>query len=319
MSAPTNHWKLGAFVVGSVLIGLTAAVALTAGILQLDTVTYASYFDEAAAGLELGSPVRFRGVRIGSVSAIGIAPDRRHVEIACSLGVAVLRQLGLAGTSGGGETKLSVPPDVRMQIASTGLAGTKYLELDFFDTGGAPPPVLPFPVPDNTIPTTPSTMKNLEDAVVRAVDQLPVITRGLSGVITRVSVILDDLNGRGLPTRAAVALDSTNQLLASLQHQLELLPVAELSRDAAATLKGAREALASMNRVLERLDGNDGLVASVQRSSESLSDVAAPRLGANLDETGRDLREAAVAVRQLVEALQRDPDMLFKGKTKVRQ
>jgi hypothetical protein len=50
-----------------------------------------------------------------------------------------------------------------------------------------------------------------------------------------------------------------------------------------------------------------------------LSDAAGPRLGANVDDTGRDLREAAVAVRQLVEALQRDPDMLIKGKAKVRQ
>ena len=71
--------------------------------------------------------------------------------------------------------------------------------------------------------------------------------------------------------------------------------------------------------MLDRLDGHDGLFASVQRTSDSLGDVAGPRVGARLDETGRDLREAAVAVRQLVEALQRDPDMLLKGKTKVRQ
>jgi paraquat-inducible protein B len=72
-----------------------------------------------------------------------------------------------------------------------------------------------------------------------------------------------------------------------------------------------------MERVLDRLDGNEGLFASVQRTSDSWSDVAGPRLGGNIDDTGRDLREAAVAVRQLVEALQRDPDMLIKGKAKV--
>jgi hypothetical protein len=74
-----------------------------------------------------------------------------------------------------------------------------------------------------------------------------------------------------------------------------------------------------VNRALDRLDGNEGLFASVQRTSDSLNDVAGPRLGANIDDTGRDLREAAVAVRQLVEELQRDPDMLVKGKAKVRQ
>ena len=101
MSAPTNHWKLGAFVVGSVLIGLTAAALLTAQTMQIVTVTYTSYFDESVTGLEVGSPVRFRGVTIGNVSAIDVAPDRRHVEVTYALGVKVLKRLGLAGTGRG--------------------------------------------------------------------------------------------------------------------------------------------------------------------------------------------------------------------------
>ena len=317
MSAPTNHWKLGAFVVGSVLVGLTAAVVLAAQALQVVTVSYKSYFDEAVTGLELGSPVSFRGVKIGNVSAIDVAPDRRHVEITYSLGVAVLKRLGLAGETNGKETKIVVPPDLRVQIASTGLTGTRYLQIDFFNTGGGPPADLPFPVPENYIPATPSTMKNLEDAVVRAVDMIPDLANELGGVIARVNVILDDVNRRNLPGKTAATLSNTNVLLASLQGKLDQLQVEELSRNAAATLKGASAALAKMNRVLDRLDAEDGLLASVQRTADSLNDVAGPRLGENLDETGRDLREAATAVRQLVDALQRDPDMLLKGKAKV--
>ena len=319
MSAPTNRWKLGAFVVGSVLVGLAAAVVLTAQTMQVVTVTYASYFDEAVTGLEVGSPVRYRGVKIGKVSAIDVAPDRRHVEIIYSLGVKALNRLGLAGTSRGKETRILVPPDLRVQLASTGLTGTKYLQIDFFHTGGTAPPVLPFPIPENYIPAIPSTMKNLEDAVVRAVDMMPHLAEELGSMVARVNVILDDVDRRGLPKQMAATLDNTNQLVANVRSKLAQLRVAELSRDAAATLKGASVALAKMNRVLDRLDGNEGLFASVQRTSDSLGDVAGPRLGANIDDTGRDLREAAVAVRQLVEALQRDPDMLIKGKAKVRQ
>ena len=289
MSAPTNRWKLGAFVVGSVLVGLAAAVVLTAQTMQVVTVTYASYFDEAVTGLEVGSPVRYRGVKIGKVSAIEVAPDRRHVEIIYSLGVKALNRLGLAGTSRGKETRILVPPDLRVQLASTGLTGTKYLQIDFFHTGGTAPPVLPFPVPENYIPAIPSTMKNLEDAVVRAVDMMPHLAEELGGMVAKVNVILDDVNRRGLPNKLA------------------------------ATLEGASVALAKMKRALDRLDGSEGLFASVQRTSDSLSDAAGPRFGANIDDTGRDLREAAVAVRQLVEALQLDPDMLIKGKAKVRQ
>lgn len=319
MSAPTNQWKLGAFVVGSVLVGLTAAVVLTAQTMQVVTVTYASYFDEAVTGLEVGSPVRYRGVKIGNVKAIDVAPDQRHVEIVYTLGVKVLGRLKLAGTSRGKETKILMPPDLRVQLASTGLTGTKFLQIDFFDTGGVPPPELPFPVPENYIPAIPSTMKNLEDSVVRAVNMIPDIARDVGRVVARVSVILDDVDRRGLPDKAAATIHNTNQVLATLQNKLDQLQVDELSREAAATLEGASAALAKIKKVLERLDGNDGFLASMQRTSDSLGDAAGPRLGATLDETGRDLREAAVAVRQLVEALERDPDMLLKGKTKVRR
>lgn len=289
MSAPTNHWKLGAFVVGSLLVALAAAVLLTAKTMQVVTVTYTSFFDEAVTGLEVGSPVSFRGVKIGNVSAIEVAPDRRHVEIVYTLGVSVLRRLGLVGASRGKEIQIVVPPDLRVQIASTGLTGTKYLQIDFFDTRGVPPPVLPFPVPDNTIPAIPSTMKNLEEAVVQAVDQIPDLTRQLSGLVARMNGILDEVSRRGLAGKAASTFDNTNQLLAR------------------------------MDGVLDRLDREDGLLASVQRTSDSWSDVAGPRLAENLDETGRDLREVAVAMRQLIEALQRDPDMLIKGKSEVRR
>ena len=318
MSAPTNRWKLGAFVVGTVVIGVAAAIVLTAETMRVASVTYTSYFDEAVTGLEVGSPVRYRGVKIGNVSAIDVAPDQRHVEIVYSLGVKVLSKLRLAGTSHGKETRILLPPDLRVQLAITGLTGTKFLQIDFFDTAGEPP-VLPFPVPENYIPATASTMKNLEEAVVRAVGMMPHIAQQLDLALSRTNAILDDLDRRGLPGKASTSLDNANQLLATLQRKLSQVRVDDLSRDAAATLEDASATLVKMKGVLDHLDGNDGLFASVQRTSDSLNDVAGPRLGATFHETERDMREAAVAVRQLVEALQRDPDMFLKGKTKVRQ
>lgn len=288
MSAPTNRWKLGAFVVVALLVGLALATALTARSLQTVTVTYQSFFDEAVTGLEVGSPVSFRGVKVGTVSAIEVAPDRRHVELSYSLGVDVLKRLGLVGSTAGKATRLSVPPELRVQIASTGLTGTKYLQIDFFDTRGVPPPVLPFPVPRNHIPAIPSTMKNLEEALVRAIDQLPDLVRDLGSVVARTNALLDEVGERRLASRAA------------------------------ATLDGANLAMARMERVLARLDRDDGLLASVQQTSESLGELGGPRLAANLDETGRELREVAVAVRRLVEALERDPEMLLKGRAKAR-
>src|SRR5205823_14308421 len=70
----------------------------------------------------------------------------------------------------------------------------------------------------------------------------------------------------------------------------DALPIWDLSREAASTLKGASAALAKMERVLDGLDGTDGLFASVQRTSDSLNDAAGPRLEANLNETRSEER-----------------------------
>ncbi|HET6339943.1 MAG TPA: MlaD family protein, partial [Polyangiales bacterium] len=81
MSTPTNHWKLGMFVVVAMLIAVGGVVYFGTRRLPKETVTYASYFDEAVTGLETGSPVKFRGVNVGNVTSIAVAPDRRHVQV----------------------------------------------------------------------------------------------------------------------------------------------------------------------------------------------------------------------------------------------
>ena len=318
MSAPTNHWKLGAFVIGTVLVGLGAVVALAARTLQIETVGYTSYFDEGVTGLEVGSPVTFRGVKIGNVSGIDVAPDRRHVEVNYSLGVKVLGRLGLVSGGLGKETKIAVPSDLRVQIASSGLTGTKFIQLDFFDVGTSQPPVLPFAVPENYIPATSSTMKNLEDAVVRAVDALPEIAAGVAKVLDKVNLLLDDASARQIPAHTVATLTSLTRLMGSLQGKIDAVPVKELSQETEVLLKSAAGTLGRLNRVVERLDGEAGLMASMKRTSDSLGDVAGAGLGDSLGEMARELKDTAGAMREFLSALDRDPDMLLKGKAKHR-
>ena len=318
MSAPANHWKLGAFVLGSVLLGLTIVVVLAARTLQIETVTYTSYLDEGVTGLEVGSPVNFRGVKIGNVSSIDVAPDRRHVEVNYSLGVRVLRRLGLVSGGEGKETKIVVPPDLRVQMAQAGLTGTKFLQLDFFNVASNPPEPLPFPVPENYIPAAASTMKNLEEAVTRAVDALPEIAAQLNHVLQKTDALLDDINQRGIPARASQTLVSANQLIGTLQGKVNELQLKQMSADTHQLLKDTDASLVKLNATLDKIGGDQGLVASLQRTSDSFGDLAGEGLGDDLASTTRELREAAAALRDFLEALDRDPDMLIKGKAKKR-
>jgi len=100
MSAPTNHWKLGLFVVGSLFAAVAIGVYLAAQSLRKDTVEYKSYFDESVQGLEVGAPLKFRGVTLGNVSLIDVAADRRHVEVSYSMTVKTLSDMKLSRKEG---------------------------------------------------------------------------------------------------------------------------------------------------------------------------------------------------------------------------
>ena len=125
-------------------VAMGAIVLLGARSLEKATVTYRTFFDESVQGLDVGSPVKFRGVTIGSVAAIMLgAPDHRRVEVSCELVVDQLNDLGLNIVGERKAPRIAVPADLRVQLGSAGITGVKFVLIDFFSAGDNP--VAPFP------------------------------------------------------------------------------------------------------------------------------------------------------------------------------
>jgi ABC-type transporter Mla subunit MlaD len=294
MSTPANHWKLGLFVVLGVGILMGVLVFVGARGFQAQTIRYTTYYDESVQGLDIGSPVKFRGVTIGNVSGIGIAADNRHVEVAFEVAVKDLTALGLSAGKGT-RAKMKVPDDLRIQLASAGITGVKFLLIDYFKPESSPRPALPFLAPENYIPAAPSVMKNLEDSVVNAVDRFPELAEQLGVVMSRLGDVLTEVENEKLPQRMRSTMTQVDALVANAQTTLALV-----------------------NPLLERAGGEKGLVSSLQRTSDSVGLAAqnASRLTPALEDTLRDIQGAATSIQQLADALHRDPDMLLKGRGK---
>lgn len=314
MSAPTNHWKLGLFVVVGVVLTLTTVAILGARSLRKEVSHYVSYFDESVQGLEVGSPIKFRGVTLGTVGKIDVATDHRHVEVTMDLGVTELNRLGLNVDNS--RKKLDVATDLRVQLASAGLTGVKFLQLDFFVVADNPPPVMTFPVPENYIPAAASTMKNIEDSLVRTMNRLPEVADQMSAILSKVDGMLGELNNKKLPDQMAATLTSTNQLIVGAQKKLEAVEAGKLSGHAEQTLIGLNETVTRMNRVLASIDSDKGLLASLVHASNSVGDTArnADGVGSDLQDTLRSVQEAAKSIHKLADTLEKDPDMLIKGR-----
>jgi paraquat-inducible protein B len=67
---------VGTFVLGAFAIGIIALLAIGSFSLFSRPERFIVYFDEAISGLDEGSPVKLRGVRVGHVVGISIRYDR---------------------------------------------------------------------------------------------------------------------------------------------------------------------------------------------------------------------------------------------------
>jgi phospholipid/cholesterol/gamma-HCH transport system substrate-binding protein len=315
MATPTNHWKLGLFVVIGLVVALATVVYFGAESLRKDHVSYTTYFDESVQGLDTGAPVFFRGVRVGQVSEIGVAPDGRHVAVTLALFTKNLRRLGL-GEGRGSATRIAVPSDLRVQLASQGITGVKAVQLDFFDEKYNPPPVLSFEPPEKYIPSAKSTFERLEASVVHAFDRFPQVADAMLDVASRTNRILDEFEQAHLPRQMQASLAELDQTLAAFRRAIGEAKVGEVSAQARASMAGLDKTVQRLDAVLARIDGERGLIASAQRATDAVGDAAAnaPAITDELSVTLREIQEAAESFRKLTEALERDPDMLLRGR-----
>jgi paraquat-inducible protein B len=75
MSKPVNKTMIGLFVVGAIVLVVVAIGVLGSGKLFKESIPYVMVFEGSVKGLNVGAPVVFRGVKIGSVISIRMRAD----------------------------------------------------------------------------------------------------------------------------------------------------------------------------------------------------------------------------------------------------
>lgn len=285
----STHFKLGVLALATLAAIAIAALALGLTALRRPKASYHTYFDESVQGLGLGSPVKFRGVAIGTVSAIDIAPDDRHVHVTLALDT---RSAGA----------FDVRPGMRTQLASMGITGVKLVEIDLVDPELHPPPALDFEPPAAYIPSRPSLMKDLEGHLQAVAPQARALVEQAVATFGKIDQMIDEARARRVVERVAAAVGRFERIAAGLER-------AELGPRVAETID-------KIARVADRIGGDGGVAASAQRAIDSIAGISDGLGTSELEQTIHDLGEAARAVRDLAEAIERQPDMLLKGRAR---
>jgi len=147
---------------------------------------------------------------------------------------------------------------------------------------------------------------------------LPEIANDAAGAIAQVRLVAEQIQAGRLPDRATDTLNHANASLSELTTQLKAVNAGRLSAEAELNLKEFNAILVRTNALLARLDGEQGLFHNAERSADAIGDVArgARSLGPDLQATLQEVRGAAHSIKRLADDLDRDPDMLLKGRAR---
>jgi ABC-type transporter Mla subunit MlaD len=250
-----DYYKLGLFVIGGALLLLVVLFALGAGRFFKKTYIVETYINESVNGLEQGSAVKYRGVRVGSVSEIGFvaakygakAEGHRYVYVECTLDKDLFG--GLGSKPAEEQATEEVLRGLRARPISQGLTGQLYLGLDYVDPERNPALPINWEPGHIYIPSAASTLSRVEQAVLGISNtlgglekaELPEAVRSFRRFADSASTVLEGTDAREVGTRLSATLEQTRKLLLRINTLVADPAVDSLLPDAAKTMAGTRK------------------------------------------------------------------------------
>lgn len=320
-SVRSAAWRVGLFAVVGVAV-LALALVMVGGRWFAASEQALLRFDNSVFGLQDGAPVVFRGVRVGQVLRIRLAPVAGG-EVA-TLVTAELDRARMAELLGPNASGALVPQLVarglyaRLATQSL-LTGLLYIDLDL--RKGAPPATAVASVDGlPQIPTEPNTLQTLK-AQLEQVD-VAQIAEDLAAVAANTRALVGNPELAHTIERASAAALAVQQLAQALRVQVGPLSAAA-QRTLGAVDQAAARADAAAAAVQQTAQGSAPLLASLRRSSDALAVTALTlstavdadsSLRQNADRALQDVARAARSLRELTDTLERHPDALLRGR-----
>ena len=191
----TRAFKIGLFVITALAMIVVGLVFLGSRGWNKKFVYIETYINESVQGLDVGAPVKYRGVQIGVVTLIDFV-DRKYPEIGDGVSRRVLVEMGiypetfddLSDVEIHNRLRTEANKGLRVRLKSQGLTGIAYIEADYLD----PTKYLPMNItwiPDYCyVPYTSSLSAQLQESA----DSINVILRNLRDV--DIGEVVSELN-----------------------------------------------------------------------------------------------------------------------------
>lgn len=302
MSKQANKTVIGGFVVGAVALVVAGILIFGSGKLLAEKEIYVMYFKGSVGGLNVGSAVVFRGVKIGSVTNIALYADPADLSVRIPVFIGVKPdKFKIVG----GRAQMHSPKKVLELLVERGLraqlqmqslvTGQLMVELDFHPDKpiklvGADPEYM-------EIPTIQSDLEEL----VKRIEKAP-IEEILNKLLSAVEGIESIVNSKEVK-ESLVTLDQTlndiHKLVLNIDSRIE--PLAS----------GIDETMREFGKLARNIDGKVGpLVSSIDETVGDIGKLAqgidgqiAP-LASSIENTVKAFSAAAVQARKTIREIE---------------
>jgi paraquat-inducible protein B len=337
MSKKASKTLIGAFVLGAVALMFTGVMIFGSGKFFTERKKFVMYFKGSVKGLNVGAPVMFRGVKIGSVSEIQLIfnPDDFSVNIPVIVEIEPERFMA-TGAIGKEKNVIKakkypyIQPLIekglkaQLQMQSI-LTGQLLINLDFY-------PAKPARVSGykSKYPEIPTIKSSIEE-ITATIEELP-----LQELLNRA---ISSLGGIEQLVRNPELFESIRSIKIALKDIQELIQnvnsqVAPLVKSIESTSETARSAFKQAEQTLAMKEGVSGQLVSkiqgtlqradntLQQAEQTLSGIQSTiedrRILYELNQTLKEVSAAARSIRFLTDYLEQHPEALLRGKEKAK-
>jgi paraquat-inducible protein B len=323
MSIHANPTSIGLFTIGAVILGLIGITMLASTTWFTKQTKFTSFFSESVNGLEIGAPVKFQGVPVGRVTNLLIQIESRDKTFQVPVEYEV--DLSRLKSFGGAFVDLDDPEVLREQIIDglraqlqmeSMVTGQLYIELAYMSV----PAIAELETRPTRFPEIPTTPSLLAAFGTQAGSMVGDVLR----ILFRVNEMLEAVNMEEL-NRSVVSSAQAVERLAespSIRGAFEQIPTmtAQFNRTMGEMELLAERLSGSVGPLREHMDATNAEVVLTLQSMRLAMDATQGMLstdsgvGYEMTEAFSSMKDAADALRLLSLALERNPDMLLRGK-----
>ena len=316
MGKKANPAVIGAFVVGAIALAVAGLLVFGSGRMFKHMLHFICFVPGQVNGLNVGAPVKFKGVEIGSVTDIRIrfgvdkVPDAATVSE--GIRIPVLIEIDQDRVVGRGarpmnesRVKEMIDLGLRAQLNTQSMVtGLLYVDLDFHPEKPAVF-VLPPESRDKEIPTIRTGLEEVRSVAAEVFRKLEELH--LDDMVKSATEVLD---GAKKLVNSPAMKETIDKLPATVANVNQTLTTV---REAATNLGGKGGTLDSIKTMSEQTGATLAEVRETLQTVQALIDPNAP-LANQLAASLQELASAARAVRLLASYVERNPGALVRGK-----